>query len=137
MEEGQARAKEPYVAQATVKIKRGKPNPKDVYVVHGAVVRFTNEDPQDYVVRLFAQGGSIAPDVDLYLPSFDSRTLIAGLDLPPEVNRDCVYEVILTLPTSIGEDADVDSTPPTSRPVARDTKAGSGGGSGTVHVGGN
>jgi hypothetical protein len=133
---GQRRAKKPYVAQATIKIKGGKPCPENVYVLHSAVVRFTNEDPQDYVIRLFAQGHTVAPDVDMFLPSFESRTLVAGLDLEPDAHRVCDYDVIPTEATSIADGADYETPLLAFKAVMRDAISGSGG-SGTVHVGGN
>jgi hypothetical protein len=119
-----------YVHQKTIKIKDGEPSPDEVYVRHGAVVRFTNQDPQDYVIRLFAQGREFAPAVDLFLPSFESRTLIAGLDLDANVKRVCAYDVIPTSPGS----TEKSKVPDRAVISMKDTKTGGGG---TIHVGGN
>jgi hypothetical protein len=128
-EESRAGDPPPFEKQVTITIEGGNPSPANVSVVRGGIVRFTNTDPQDYVIRLFVQGDRIAPDVDQFLPSFDSRTLVAGLELEPNEESTCVYEVIETSPCL--EETDKKSF----RAIRRRDKKNGGGG--TIHVGGN
>jgi hypothetical protein len=119
---------EEYTTQKTIFIIGGYPNPHDVYVLRGAVVRFTNQDPNDYVIRLFSQDPAIMPNVDHFLPAFQSFTLAAGLDLGPNDNSDCGYKVIPIPAATIGVTREAHLA------LKRDTKTGGGG---TIHVGGN
>ncbi len=116
-------------------IRNAYPDPTNVYVLHRAVVRFTNDDPHDYAIRFFAQGRTLDPGVDLFLPAYESRTLVAGLELKDGQKRDCEYQVIPTAAESIGVvKPKYDAVKKAITLVMRDTKNGGGG---TIHVGGN
>jgi hypothetical protein len=127
-------AKQPCAAQKTIVIKDGKPSPADIYVLPRAVVRFTNEDPKDYVIRLFADGGeTVHAIVELFLGAFESSTFVAGLSFGDDHKRDCKYLVIEAPAASIAVSNDA---PKKALAKAAGGHGGSGG-SGTVHVGGN
>jgi hypothetical protein len=127
-------AKEHYVAEKTILIQRGKPQPKVIYVLPRAVVRFTNEDAQDYVIRLYAEGGEIHTVVELFLAAYESGTLVAGLGFEEGQKGDCEFYIFKTPAATIGTCEDA---PEKNVTVAMDAKKGGSGGSGTVHVGGN
>ena len=127
-------AREPYVAEKTILIQGGKPQPDEIYVLPRAVVRFTNEDPQDYVIRLYAEGGkTIHPIVELFLAAYESGTFVAGLGFERDQKGDCQFYIFETPAATIGTCEDA---PEKDVAVAMDAKKSSGG-SGTVHVGGN
>jgi hypothetical protein len=133
-------AREPYVAEKTILIQGGKPQPDQIYVLPRAVVRFTNEDPQDYVIRLYAEGGeTIHPIVELFLAAYESGTFVAGLE-EKDQKGDCHFYIFDTPAATIGtcseapEKAVAEVKDATK---ANATSKGRSGGSGTVHVGGN
>jgi hypothetical protein len=162
-----------YATQKTITIENGDviPLDKEVYVSPRAIIHFVNKDPNDYVIMFFARGqdpyqpGAVHADVDMFLPAFDSRSTVAGLNLK---TGECKYRVVAVPAVFLGTKsilpkvqeqmelsdeafafkADVlcaddlslsdGSTDPIERlahAVMRSAKTGGGGGGGTIHIG--
>ena len=144
-----------YSAQVPINITGGIPCPTDAYISARGVVKFINNDGRDYVVQFFTRGEdpsnpkALHPDVDLFLPAFDSRTLVAGQGL---TKGECKYLILPVLANSIGVDTiirEINETASASDesgsadetvksvPLEFDVvrNAAKGGGGGTIHIG--
>lgn len=94
-----------YSAQVPITISGGNVDPIDAYLSPRGVAKFINNDGKDYVIQFLVRGEdpsnpkAIHPDVDLFLPAYDSRTMVAGRGLD---KGECKYRVLPVLASSIG-----------------------------------
>lgn len=155
----------PCVAQRTITIENGDviPIDKEVWVLPGAIVKFSNLDPSNYIIRflLFGQDRrdpfALHPDIDLFLPAYGSATMLAD---PCILEGQCDYILeekdarlvgrgftresldnlqaqVLQARAEVQSAASSESNAAPSQPLLamRSTSHGGGGG-GTVHIGG-
>jgi hypothetical protein len=158
----------PYAAHKTITIENGDviPDDKVVYVIPGAIVKFSNFDPWSYTITFLVYGEvrtnpfALHADIDLFLPAYGSATMLADqhvwigqcdYDLertPPDtVGRGFTAEMIEKLRVQVMEaralaenatDVDADSANGSKAPklVIRSAGHAGGGGGGTIHIGG-
>ena len=154
----------PCVAQRTITVENGDviPNDKDVWVYPGAIVKFSNLDPSNYIIRFLLFGEdrrnpfALHPDVDLFLPAYGSATMLADpcilegqCDYTLEevdarfVGRGFTRESIDKLRVQVLEaraqaqtaaTSDANATPSQPLMAVRAISHGGGGG-GTIHIG--
>ena len=82
-----------YTADAIIKIRRGNPKPKDVYITRTGTVQFVNKDETNWRVRLWTRSNERHADVDLFLPARSSITVIVDPETPDETGE-CRYEIL-------------------------------------------
>lgn len=140
-----------YQAQETITVSTGGiVDKKDVYILPRGVVKFTNSVGTEFVIQFLVRGqdpanpNALRSDVDLFLPAFDSRTLVAGQGL---AKGECKYRILPVLADSIGvktivreiEETSSGSEEQTVESVAVEfdvvSNAGKAGGGGTIHIG--
>ena len=88
-----ARAKSTPAAPPTeITITNGVPDKKTAYVNVEGTVKFSNQDSNDYRVRLWSKGRRKHPLIDVLLAQVGSVTLMA--DPLAKKDDDCEYEVL-------------------------------------------
>ena len=82
----------PAAPPTDITITNGVPDKKIAYVNVEGTVKFSNQDSNDYRIRLWAKGHRKHPLIDVLLTQVGSVTLMA--DPLAKKNDDCVYEVL-------------------------------------------
>jgi hypothetical protein len=97
----------PHPSRVTIVIKNGDviPTDKIVYVNPGAIIKFSNIDPENYTLTFFVSGEdrydpfAKHTDVNLFLPAYGSATMVADRCVLRAV---CEYEVEKTPLSTVG-----------------------------------
>jgi hypothetical protein len=78
-----------------ITVKDGIADPDVVYVEPEGTVRFDNQDPREYRVRLFTRDSTQHSDIDILVPAYGSATFMADPAVP-EGEHNCDYQLIET-----------------------------------------
>jgi hypothetical protein len=143
----------PYPSRATITIENGDviPNDKVVHVNPGAIIKFSNNDPDSYTLTFFVTGEdrknlfAMHSDINLFLPGYGSTTMVADRYV---LLATCEYDVEKTPINTVGlgvtqemlDDLCVrveesESQNPPRLAIRRSTGRAAGGGGGTVIIG--